>query len=286
MSTASSRTEGALQKARVNSEKGTIKYSVIGILLVLIYLFPVYWMINVSVQNSSAAIATPFFPTDFSLDGYAKAISEQMHPLLVSLVVALGSVIVSLSIAAPGAYALSRFRIPGSQFFLLCLLLSQMIPGIVVANALYGVYADIGLINSIGGLILADASLGIPFAMLILQPFMRSIPDAIVEASWMDGAGPLRTFFTIIIPMSRNALVTAGLFSFLFAWGDFLFALTLTTSPSVRPVTLAIYTYLGAYISDWSPLMATAVLASLPAIILLVVAQRFVAAGVSAGAVK
>jgi len=122
--------------------------------------------------------------------------------------------------------------------------------------------------------------------MLILRAFMSRLPRAVIEAALVDGAGPIRAFTSIVLPMSRNALVTAGLFTFLFTWGDFLFALTLTTNRDVRPVTLGLYTYIGTYVNDWSSVMATAVLASLPAVLLIVAAQRFVAAGVTTGAVK
>ena len=166
----------------------------------------------------------------------------------------------------PAAYALAHFRIRRAGVVLLAILVSQMVPGIVLANALYTAYNDVGLLNSIWGLILADSTAGVPFAMLILRAFMQSIPTEVIEAAYVDGAGPVRTFFAIVLPLSRNALVSAGLFTFLFAWGDFLFALTLTTSDHVRPVTLGIYTYIGAYVHDWSSVMATAVLASLPAL--------------------
>ena len=136
------------------------------------------------------------------------------------------------------------------------------------------------------GLILADSTLAIPFAILILRAFMLTLPTSVLDAAEVDGAGPVRVFVSIVLPMSRNAIVTAALFSFLFAWGDFLFALTLTTTDDVRPVTLGLYTYVGAFVADWSAVMATAVLASLPAVVLLVVAQRYVAAGTTAGAVK
>ena len=166
------------------------------------------------------------------------------------------------------------------------LLIVQMIPGIVIANALYTAYNDVGLLNSIPGLILADSTAGIPFAILIVRAFMTNIPRSVLEAGRVDGAGHLRTFVSIVLPMSRNALITAALFTFLFTWADFLFALTLTTTEAVRPVTLGLYTYIGTYVNDWSSVMATAVLASIPAIVLLVVAQRYVAAGTTAGAVK
>jgi multiple sugar transport system permease protein len=155
-----------------------------------------------------------------------------------------------------------------------------------VANALYSLYNDLGLLNSVPGLILADSSHGIPFAILIMRAFLGSLPSEVVEAARVDGAGQIRTFVSIVLPMSRNALITAALFTFLFTWSDFLFALTLTTTEDVRPVTLGLYQYIGAYVNDWSSVMATAVLASIPAVVLLLVAQRYVAAGVSSGAVK
>jgi multiple sugar transport system permease protein len=115
---------------------------------------------------------------------------------------------------------------------------------------------------------------------------MMSLPTSVIEAAAVDGAGAVRTFVSIVLPMCRNAIVSAGLFTFLFTWGDFLFALTLTTTRAVQPVTLGLFMYIGAYVNDWSSVMATAVMASLPAIVLLVVAQRYVAAGMTAGAVK
>jgi multiple sugar transport system permease protein len=200
--------------------------------------------------------------------------------------VALGSVVFSLLVAAPGAYALAHFKVRGAGVVLLAILISQMIPGIVVANALYTAYNDLGLLNTVWGLILADSTAGIPFAMLILRAFMGSLPGSIMEAARVDGAGPIRVFRSIVLPLSRNALITAALFTFLFTWADFLFALTLTTTEDVRPVTLGLYTFIGTQRIDWSSVMATGVLASLPAVVLLVVAQRYVAAGTTAGAVK
>jgi len=260
--------------------------TVVGVLILAVMLFPLYWMFNVSLQPSGGAVRTPWIPLELSFAGYAKALGEQGRNLVTSLVVSVGCVLVSLLIATPAAYALARFRVRGTGVVLFAILLSQMVPGIIVANALYNAYSDLGLLNSIPGLILADASLGIPFAVIIMRAFLIGIPTEIIEAARVDGAGQIRTFVAIVLPMSRNALVTAGLFTFLFSWSDFLFALTLTTTEQVRPVTLGIYQYIGTYVNDWSSVMATAVLASLPAVVLLVVAQRFVAAGVASGALK
>jgi multiple sugar transport system permease protein len=260
--------------------------TVFGFVVLIVLLFPIYWMINVSLQPSGSAVGTPWLPLHLSFRGYSTALNQQGRNLATSLIVALGSVVVSLLIATPAAYALAQFRIRFANVFLFGILISQMIPGIVIANALYTAYNDVGLLNSIPGLILADSTGGIPFAILIVRAFMTNIPQSVIEAGRVDGAGHLRAFVSIVLPMSRNALVTAALFTFLFAWADFLFALTLTTTENVRPVTLGLYTYIGTYVTDWSAVMATAVLASIPAIVLLVVAQRYVAAGTTAGAVK
>jgi len=259
---------------------------VVGILILAVLLFPVYWMVNVSLQSGGRAVGTPWFPFNPDIGGYVQALEEQGANLITSIIVSLGSVVFSLAVAAPAAYALAKFRSRWLTGLLFAILVSQMVPGIVVANALYSMYNQLGLLNSVVGLIIADSSAGIPFGILVMRAFMMNIPQSIVEAARVDGAGIIRTFWSIVLPVSRNALITAAMFTFLFTWGDFLFALTLTTTADVRPVTLGLYSYLGSYVNDWSAVMATAVLASIPAIAMLVAAQKFIAAGATGGAVK
>lgn len=261
-------------------------HTAIGILLVAIMLFPVYWMVNASLAPAGNALATGWLPLDPDVSGYARAWADQGRNLLTSLVVAIGAALLSLAVSAPCAYAMAQFRIRGTAVLVFLVLISQMIPGIVIANALYTAYTPLGLINTVPGLILADATAGIPFSILILRAYLESFPSSIVEAARVDGCGHVRAFWSIVMPVSRNSLITAGIFSFLFAWSDFLFALTLTTGETIRPVTLGLYTYIGTNDTDWSAVMATAVMASLPAVILMVAAQRFIAAGATGGAVK
>ncbi|AOX47179.1 ABC transporter permease [Microbacterium sp. BH-3-3-3] len=261
-------------------------YTVIGIGLLAIMLFPVYWMVNSSLQPSGNTLTADFFPWNPSFAGYEKALSEQGANLVTSLIVSLSTVVTSLAIAAPAAYALAQFRYRWITVALLIVLVSQMIPNIVIANALYSAYNDLGMLNTIPGLVLADSTAAIPFAILILRAFMISIPPSIIEAARVDGAGQWRAFWSIALPVARNSLITAAVFAFLFSWSDFLFALTLTTTDAVRPVTLGIYTYLGTQVANWSAVMATAVLSSIPAILLLVLAQKYIAAGATGGAVK
>ena len=258
----------------------------IAIVLLALMLFPVYWMLNISLQPTGGTLPSSFFPSQPSLAGYATAIDDQGRNLVTSMLLAAGTVVLSLLIAAPCAYALAQFRFRWISWALLAILISQMIPGIVIANALYTLYENIGLLNSIPGLIIANQTHAVPFGILIMRAFMLGVPPTIVEAARVDGAGLVRTFLSIVVPISRNSLITVGLFAFLFAWSDFIFALTLTTKGNITPVTLGIYTYLGSHISNWSAVMATAMLASIPAIILLVIAQKYIAAGATSGAIK
>ncbi|RKN41292.1 carbohydrate ABC transporter permease [Streptomyces hoynatensis] len=260
--------------------------TVAALLILAVMLFPVYWMLSTALQPHSSIANVDVVPTSPSLDNFRKALDTQGGSLVTSLLVSLGAVVVALALAAPAAYGLAQFRLRGSRPIVFGTLITQMVPGIVVANALYSAYADLHLVNSYLGLILADASLGLPFSVVLLRAFMVSIPGEVVEAAMVDGANRFTAFVRIVLPMSRNALITAGLFTFLFAWADFIFALTLNTTDDVRPVTLGIYEFIGAHVSDWGAVMATAVLSAVPAAILLVVAQRYIAAGIAGGSIK
>lgn len=262
--------------------------TVIGVVILAIMLFPVYWMINISLQPAKDLLRIPpeLFPFDATLSAYASALSSEGHPLLISLIVASGTAALALLIAVPAAFAMAQLKLRMSATVLFALLIAQMVPGIVMANAMFKIISKLHLVNTVPALILADSTLAVPFAVLILRAFMVSIPKELIESAYVDGASRLRTLVSIVLPVSRNALITAGLFAFLFAWGDFLFALTLTTTNSIIPVTVGLYRFIGTYATYWNRVMATGVIASIPAAVLLVIAQRYVAAGVTGGAVK
>jgi multiple sugar transport system permease protein len=268
------------------SRTKSLAMTVLGVLFLAVMIFPVYWMVNSSLQANAGAATATWFPTAPTFAGYVTAFQQQSQNFLSSMIISLGTVVVTLLFATPAAYGLARFRMRGTRAFLLVLLVTQMIPTIVIANALYTLFNDVNLLNTYWGLILADSAAQIPFSILLMRAFMESIPPSLVEAALVDGANNLRAFISIVVPISRNAIVTAALFTFLGAWGDFLIALTLTSTTAVRPITLGIYNYIGSNVTAWGPVMATAVLASLPAAVLLVLAQRYIAAGALGGAVK
>jgi multiple sugar transport system permease protein len=259
-----------------------------GIVIVAVMLFPLYWMLDASFLRPQDLVSTTpiWFPLHGTLSGYRNVLGSQGGHLLVSLIVSLGTVAVTLLIATPAAYGMAKLRVPGRRLLLFALLVAQMIPGIVMANSFYIAANSLGLINSPIALILADSTIAVPFATLILHSFLRGVPDELSEAAAIDGASRLRTLVSVILPVARNGMITAGLFSFLFAWADFLFAVTLTTQDNRAPVTVGIYRFIGANLTDWNSVMATGVIASIPAALLLIIAQRYVAAGIGSAATK
>ena len=259
----------------------------LGIILTLIMMFPVYWMINISFTGKASIRSGDLWHKDFTFDNYARVIADQMPYLGTSILVAVCCVILTLVIALPAAYALALLRCPGSGALSFLLIVAQMIPAVVMSLGFYEIYNNIGLLDTLPGLILADSTIAVPFAVMLLTSFMAGIPRSLLEAAEVDGASRTRRFFSIVIPLSRNSIVTVSLFAFLWSWSDFLFASTLDSGGGkMRPITMGLYNYIGAQTQEWGPMMATAVLASIPATILLVFAQKYVAAGVTAGAVK
>jgi multiple sugar transport system permease protein len=260
----------------------------IGVVLTAIMLFPVYWMINVSFTRDTDMRASPphLVPLDGTLEGYRAVLDQQLPYLGTSLLVGLGTVLLTVVLAAPAGYALAKLRPAGGRAISFVLLIAQMIPGIIMAMGFYAIYLKAGVLNTLPGLILADSTIAVPFGVLIFTAFMAGIPDELLQAAAIDGASRWRTFVSVIMPVSRNAVVTVSLFAFLWAWSDFIFASTLAGGGAHQPVTLGIYHYIGNNNQQWNAIMATAVIASIPATILLVIAQRYVAAGVTAGAVK
>ena len=261
--------------------------TLIGVILTLIMLFPVYWMVNISFTQRRSIRSGNLWPKDFTLDNYVAVFSDQMPYLGTSLVIALCCVVLTLVIALPAAYAIAILRLGGQKSMNFVLVVAQMIPAVVMALGFYQIFDKIGLLDTIPGLILADSTVAVPFAVMLLTSFMAGMPRSLIEAAEIDGAGKWTVFTKIVVPLSRNSIVTTSLFAFLWAWSDFMFASTLDSGGGkLRPITMGIYDYIGAQNQEWGPLMATAVVASVPTALLLILAQKYVAAGVTAGAIK
>lgn len=255
--------------------------------LVLV-LFPVYAIIVGSFESTNTLFSGTFYwlPHAATLDNYSTVIQAQSANVVTSLVVGLGTALLALVVAVPAAYALSKYRLRVTVILVSSLLVAQIVPSIVLATSLFIVFHRINLVNSYPGLIIADGTYAVPFAILVLRAFLFSLPNELLYAARVDGATEWQTFRMIVIPLARSAVITVAVFAFLAGWGDFIFALTILNGSGIEPITLGIYTYLGNYSTDWGAVMAAGVFAMVPAAILLVVAQRYIASGLTAGSVK
>lgn len=255
--------------------------------LVLV-LFPVYAIIVGSFESTNTLFSGTFYwlPHAATLDNYSTVIHAQSANIVTSLVVGLGTALLALVVAVPAAYALSKYRLRVTVILVSSLLIAQIVPSIVLATSLFIVFHRINLVNSYPGLIIADGTYAVPFAILVLRAFLFSLPNELLYAARVDGATEWQTFRMIVIPLARSAVITVAVFAFLAGWGDFIFALTILNGSGIEPITLGIYTYLGNYSTDWGAVMAAGVFAMVPAAILLVVAQRYIASGLTAGSVK
>ncbi len=260
----------------------------LGVIFAALMLFPVYWMINVSLTKTADMRDTPprWYPSNPTLSGYTSALHDQLPNLLTSLIIGMGCVLITLIIALPAGYGLTQLRVRGAKQMNFVLLVAQMIPSVVMAMGFYATYVRLGWLDTLWGLILADSTIAVPFGVMLFSTYMAGIPKELIQAAKVDGAGPFRTFWSVALPISRNSALTVSLCAFLWSWSDFIFASTLNRDGSMVPITLGIYDYIGNNTTTWNAIMATAVVASVPAAFLIVVAQRYVAAGVTAGAVK
>jgi multiple sugar transport system permease protein len=255
--------------------------------LVLV-LFPVYAIIVGSFESTNTLFSGTFYwlPHAATLDNYSTVVHAQSANVVTSLIVGAGTALLALVVAVPAAYALSKYRLRVTVILVSALLIAQIVPSIVLATSLFIVFHWINLVNSYLGLIIADATYAVPFAILVLRAFLFSLPNELLYAARVDGATEWQTFRLIVIPLARSAVITVAVFAFLAGWGDFIFALTILNGSGIEPITLGIYTYLGNYSTDWGAVMAAGVFAMVPAGILLVVAQRYIASGLTAGSVK
>jgi multiple sugar transport system permease protein len=266
----------------------------------VIVLFPVYAIIVGSFESTETLFSGTFYwlPHAPTLDNYRTVLEggsattqetvsgSQTGNVLTSLIVGLGTALLALVIAVPAAYALSKYRLRVTLFIVSAMLVAQIVPSIILATSLFIVFHWIHLLNSYPGLILADGTYAIPFAILVLRAFFFSLPNELMDAARVDGASEWRTFRLVVIPLARSAVITVAVFAFLAGWGDFIFALTILNGTGIQPITLGIYNYLGNYSTDWGAVMAAGVIALVPAGVMLIVAQRYIASGLTAGSVK
>lgn len=265
--------------------------TIIAFVSAILFLFPIYWMIVTSIKPRNELLADPptLFPHNPIFKGYVENFIQSQEILGYignSFIIAIGTLILTLALATPFAYALARLRIKWKGFLLIFLLATQMLPNIMLAMPLFILFSKIGLINSFTALFIANTCYALPFAILVLRPYFLSVPGGLEEAASIDGCNKFTTFWRIILPLVKPGLLTVGAFCFLFAWGDLLFALTLTTEQSLRPLTLGLYNFIGQYGTQWGSLMAVSTIATIPIVIIFISLQKYIVSGITSGSVK
>jgi multiple sugar transport system permease protein len=203
-----------------------------------------------------------------------------------SIIVAGGATVLNLALAVPAGYALARLRFPGATLFAQLLLVIQMFSPVVLIIGLFRFMASAGLMDTHLSLILTYAALSVSFSTWFLAGYFRSVPREIEEAAMVDGSSRVGALVRVILPMSAPGLVAATVFAFIWAWNDFVIALTFISSPDKRTLPLGIYSFLGQYTIEWHYLMAAALIAVIPVVILFLMIERFLVKGLTAGGVK
>jgi multiple sugar transport system permease protein len=256
----------------------------------VVVLFPFYWMVNTSLKPPDEVFASPptFFSAHWSLGAYASLFATKpiARYFLNSLIVAIGATLVSVSLAALAAYGLTRFFPRGATPFVMFLLFTKMLPETLLIIPYFRLMSDLGLLNTYVALILAYSSFALPFSVWMLIGFFRSIPREIDEAATMDGATVLQTFRRVILPLARPGLTAVALFTFLLAWNSYVWALVLTTDSSMFVLSVGIANMVGEYRVQWNELMAAALVAAVPVMILYSLLERHLVDAITAGAVK
>jgi multiple sugar transport system permease protein len=265
-----------------------ISLNLIGCLVVGALVFPVYWAICVALQSDPTPLITPpsLIPLHLVFSNVSQAFDAETSNIATSLIVSCSAVVVGVAVGLPAAYALKRFRLRYTAVVIGVLLVTQMVPSISLSIAFYSLFKDVHLLNSYAGLILADSTYAVPLTVLLLRAFMESIPSELLEAARLDGCSEVRCMISVVMPVAVPGIMTAALFGFLGAWGDFLFGLTLNGGSSVQPVTLGLYKFVTVYNNSWGPIMATVVLAAIPAAVILGIGQRWIRSGLRAGALQ
>ncbi len=269
----------------------SLSLSVLSVLMLSAFLFPIYWMVITALKPQRAIFASPpeFIPRNIDWSVWGNIfISNPDVPryFLNSAIVGIGTTLLTLALAAPAAYGIAHLPIRGKGLIILVSLSSLMFPVVMLATPLFVIFSRLGLTDSYVGLILANTALALPFALVVLRPFFLTLPLQLTEAARIDGCTAWGAFARIMLPLASPGLITAAIFTFLFGWNDLVFALTLTNTDQFRPVTAGLWTFIGVNNTDWNSVMAFSTLAMLPPLAVFLTAQRYVVAGLTSGAVK
>ena len=271
-------------------KENTISF-IIGFIIFVILMFPLYWMIVTALKTQVEIfqVPTPLWPRDLTFEAFKSQFSESsatMKGFKNSFLIAFSAMVISTVLSIPAAYGLARFRFNSKKLLILFFLMMQMLPSTLILTPLYIMFSNMGLLNNYLAPILADATLGIPFSIIILRTYFLSIPKELDEAAAIDGCNPVTSFFRIMLPIAKPGVIVAAVFSFVYAWGDLIYGITFMTDPNMRPITSNIYNYVQQYQTLWNATMAFGFVAIFPIVLIFIFMQKYIVSGLTNGAVK
>lgn len=267
-----------------------IPHAVIAAALVGVYLFPIYWMFISGLKSSAEIFANPpsFVPRQPSLAAFEYVFVREnvLRYLRNSLTIAIPVTLLTLILGSMGAYAMSRLRGRIVDVALITVLLLQVFPEALLATPMFIIFKSLDILNTFAAVILATASKTLSFALVILRPMFKQVPYELEEASFVDGCTPFQTFRMIVLPIMKVPLLVVGTLSFVQAYGQFVYAMTLMSQQELQPATVGIYSFVGAEYADWHRVMAFSSIFVLPILVIFLLLQRRIVAGLTAGALK
>jgi arabinogalactan oligomer/maltooligosaccharide transport system permease protein len=265
------------------------------IITVIVCIFPLLVLISTSFKSAADVFSTQLIPSNPTLSNYQYVLTNSTVPggtadfliwLKNSLTIALLTTLVGLGLSAPAAYAISRWNFLGKQGVLLSFLITQMFPGVLLIVPLYILFAQLGLLNNIFGLVIAYATTALPFSVWMLKNFFDAVPKELDEAARVDGLGPFRTFWQIVLPLTIPGVAVVGFFNFMTSWNEFMMAFTFLSSNDAWTLPVGIQRYVNPFNIEWQYLTAAAVLTTIPVLIVFFWAQRYLVSGLTGGSVK
>jgi multiple sugar transport system permease protein len=279
-------------ESKHGDERGPMRWVILislGIVLIL-SLFPFFYMASTALRPRAEIFRFPptWLPQTWAWQNFVdvwKAIPLARY-LANSVIIAGGSTLLNMLCSIPAAYVLARMEFPGKAFIRQLLLVTQMFSPIVLIIGLFKLMVAAGILDSYFSLILTYAALSVAFSVWFLAGYFQAVPEEIEQAAQVDGCSRLGALTRVVLPMSAPAIIAALVFAFIWAWNDFMIALTFVSTPDMRPLPLGIYSFLGQYLIEWHYLMAAALITVVPVVILFFSVEKYLVKGLTAGAVK
>ncbi|MCI9134536.1 MAG: carbohydrate ABC transporter permease [Lachnospiraceae bacterium] len=279
------------EEKRISGKKNVL-LCVFAVLILCVLLFPLYWALITSLKTEQEIFQNPptFYPHILNVRSYAAQVEtgdfNMFRSFANSFLISIGATGIAVLLAVPASYGIAKYHFRGRKLMLLSFLVTQMLPVSVLLTPMFIMFKNMHVYNTWMAAVLADATIGIPFSILILKNYFASIPWDLEEAAYLDGCNRFSAFVRILIPIAKPGVMVCAIFSFLYAWGDLAYGMTFILDQEKRPITAGIFNFMGQYGTKWSYLTAFAVVTIIPVALIFIFMQKYIVSGMTSGAVK